>query len=194
MIGQIRGKLIEKKPPMLLVDTGGIAYEVEVPMSTLYELPDTGAEITLKTQLVVRDDAHILFGFASDSERSLFRNLIKVSGVGAKMALGILSGTSVEGFVRCVREENADALVKIPGIGKKTADRLLVEMRDRLTGIGVESGGVEIPAGSAADEAFTALIALGYRPAEVTKMIAKADNEDLTTEQLIREVLRQTVR
>ena len=194
MIGQIRGRLIDKKPPLLLIDTGGIAYEVEVPMSTLYELPDTGAEITLKTQLIVRDDAHILFGFASESERSLFRSLIKVSGVGAKMALGILSGTSVEGFVRCVSEENSAALVKIPGVGKKTADRLIVEMRDRLSHIGLERGGAEIPSGGAADEAFTALVALGYRPAEVTKMIAKVDNSDLTTEQMIREVLRQTVR
>ena len=196
MIGFIRGRLLEKKPPLLLVDVGGIGYEIEVPMSTLYELPDAGGEVALRTHLVVREDAHTLFGFASEAERSLFRNLLKISGGGARLALAILSGISVDAFVRCVQEEDTDVLIKIPGVGKKTAGRLLIEMRDKLRDVGYlpvgESGG---KAGTGpADEAYSALVALGYKPGEVTRMIASIDSEGLDTQDLILRVLKQAAR
>ncbi len=196
MIGFIRGRLVEKKAPLLLVDVGGIGYEIEVPVSTLYELPDVGQEVALKTHLLVREDAHTLFGFASESERSLFRNLLKISGVGARLALAILSGTSVDGFVRCVEEGDTASLIKIPGVGKKTAERLVMEMRDRLRDIGhLPGAGKSGPASSEpADEAFGALVALGYKPAEVTRMIANVDSADMDTEELIRQVLKQAAR
>ncbi len=196
MIGFIRGRLVEKKPPLLLVDVAGIGYEIEVPLSTLYELPETGEEVALKTHLLVREDAHVLFGFASDAERGLFRSLLKISGVGARLAMAILSGTSVDGFVRCVEEQDTASLVKIPGVGKKTAERLVMEMRDRLNelghipGLGRSGSGPSEPA----DEAFGALVALGYKPAEVTRMIASVDSSDMDTENLIRQVLKQAAR
>ncbi len=196
MIGFIRGRLVEKKPPLLLVDVAGIGYEIEVPLSTLYELPETGEEVALKTHLLVREDAHVLFGFASDAERGLFRSLLKISGVGARLAMAILSGTSVDGFVRCVEEKDTASLVKIPGVGKKTAERLVMEMRDRLNelghipGLGRSGSGPSEPA----DEAFGALVALGYKPAEVTRMIASVDSSDMDTENLIRQVLKQAAR
>ncbi len=196
MIGFIRGRLVEKKPPLLLVDVAGIGYEIEVPLSTLYELPETGEEVALKTHLLVREDAHVLFGFASDAERSLFRSLLKISGVGARLALAILSGTSVDGFVRCVEEKDTASLVKIPGVGKKTAERLVMEMRDRLNNIGHIPGLGRSGTGASepADEAFGALVALGYKPAEVTRMIASVDSADMDTENLIRQVLKQVAR
>jgi Holliday junction DNA helicase RuvA len=196
MIGFIRGRLIEKKAPLLLVDVGGIGYEIEVPVSTLYELPDIGQEVALKTHLLVREDAHTLFGFASESERSLFRNLLKISGVGARLALAILSGTSVDGFVRCVEEDDTASLIKIPGVGKKTAERLVMEMRDRLRDIGhIPGAGISGSVSSEpADEAFGALVALGYKPAEVTRMIASVDSADMDTKELIRQVLKQAAR
>jgi Holliday junction DNA helicase RuvA len=196
MIGFIRGRLVEKKAPLLLVEVGGIGYEIEVPVSTLYELPAIGQEVALKTHLLVREDAHTLFGFASESERSLFRNLLKISGVGARLALAILSGTSVDGFVRCVEEDDTASLIKIPGVGKKTAERLVMEMRDRLRDIGhLPGAGKSGPVSSEpADEAFGALVALGYKPAEVTRMIANVDSADMDTEELIRQVLKQAAR
>jgi len=196
MIGFIRGRLVEKKAPLLLVDVGGVGYEIEVPVSTLYELPEVGQEVALKTHLLVREDAHTLFGFASESERSLFRNLLKISGVGARLALAILSGTSVDGFIRCVEEDDTASLIKIPGVGKKTAERLVMEMRDRLRDIGhIPGTGKSGPASSEpADEAFGALVALGYKPAEVTRMIANVDSADMDTEELIRQVLKQAAR
>ncbi len=196
MIGFIRGRLVEKKAPLLLVDVAGIGYEIEVPLSTLYELPKIGQEVALKTHLLVREDAHTLFGFASESERSLFRNLLKISGVGARLALAILSGTSVDGFVRCVEEDDTASLIKIPGVGKKTAERLVMEMRDRLRDIGqIPGAGKSGPVTSEpADEAFGALVALGYKPTEVTRMIANVDSADMDTEELIRQVLKQAAR
>lgn len=197
MIGSLRGRIAVKQPPQLVVDVGGVGYEVEAPMSTFYELPETGAEVTLFTHLVVREDAHTLYGFASESERGLFRQLIKVSGVGARMAVGILSGISVDGFVRCVREGDAQALTRVPGVGKKTAERLVVEMRDRI-----DAGS---PAAAAAgltspesreprDEAYGALIALGYRPAEVDRLLKKVDAEGRTSEEIIRAALQAAAR
>jgi Holliday junction DNA helicase RuvA len=197
MIGFLRGRLADKHPPMLVLDVNGVGYELEAPMSTFYDLPAVGQEITLLTHLLVRDDAHVLYGFASDAERALFRSLLKVSGIGAKMALGILSGISVDGFARCVCTEDTATLVKVPGIGKKTAERLIVEMRDRLGSPQVEGGGA--PVGvihetSASDEAFGALVALGYKPAEVARLLKSVPTEGASTEEIIRLALQGAVK
>ena len=194
MIGFLRGKLAAKHPPQLLVDVGGVGYEVEAPMSTFYGLPGVGAEVHLFTHLVVREDAHVLFGFGSERERSLFRELIKVSGVGPRIALAILSGVTVDEFHRCVEAQDVASLVRVPGIGRKTAERLVIEMRDRLKGLAGPafvpgagpSGG---PAGAQA-EAFAALVALGYKPPEVTRLLQKVDASVTSTEELIRHALR----
>lgn len=196
MIGFLRGRLAAKHPPVLVLDVGGVGYEIEAPMSTFYGLPPVGAEISLHTHLVVREDAHVLFGFGTERERSLFRELIKVSGVGPRIALGILSGIQVDEFHRCVEAQDAAALTRIPGIGRKTADRLIIEMRDRLKALGgatFEPRGVPgaTPAGSSPQsEAFSALVALGYKPAEVTRLLQKVDPAVTTTEELIRHALR----
>ncbi len=194
MIGFLRGILAAKHPPVIVLDVGGVGYEVEAPMSTFYELPEIGESVRLVTQLVVREDAHILYGFATEAERILFRNLIKVSGVGPRIALAILSGISVDGFARCVRTEDAASLVKVPGIGKKTAERLIVEMRDRLAAAepGQVVAGTAQPAGETApkDEAYGALVALGYKPPEAVKMLSKVDGEGKTSEEMIRAALQ----
>ncbi|HLW74285.1 MAG TPA: Holliday junction branch migration protein RuvA, partial [Gammaproteobacteria bacterium] len=159
MIGFLRGLILRKQPPHLLIDVHGVGYEVEAPMSTFYNLPEAGAEVTLFTHLVVREDAQVLFAFGSEAERRFFRSLIRVNGVGPKLALTILSGISVDGFVRCVRENDTAALTRLPGIGKKTAERLVVEMRDRLDDVGAPRA-----AGASAhprDEALSALVSLG---------------------------------
>ncbi len=176
MIGHLRGRLAAKHPPQLLVDVGGVGYEVEAPMSTFYGLPAVGAEVSLHTHLVVREDAHVLFGFGSERERSLFRELIKVSGVGPRIALAILSGVSVDEFHRAIETEDVASLVRVPGIGRKIAERLVIEMRES--------------AASAQSEAFSALVALGYKPAEVTKLLQRVDPSVTSTEELIRHALR----
>ena len=196
MIGFLRGTLAGKQPPQLLVEGGGVGYEVEAPMSTFYQLPETGQPVHLLTHLLVREDAHVLFGFATEAERQLFRNLIKVSGVGARIALAILSGISVESFVRCVQAEDAVALTRIPGVGRKTADRLIVEMRDRLKQGGSAMAQV-LPAGgpgAPADEAFDALVALGYRPPEAQRLLKLVEDKAATTEELIRAALQAAAR
>jgi len=148
VIGFVRGKLASKSPPHLTVDVGGVGYDIEAPMSTFYTLPATGSDVRLLTHLVVREDAHILYGFGTQEERALFRNLLKVSGVGPKIALAILSGVSVEGFSTCVKLKDAAALTKIPGVGRKTAERLLVEMPDRLDAVGAAiAAGAPMPNG-----------------------------------------------
>ena len=195
MIGFLRGRLAAKHPPQLLVDVGGVGYEVEAPMSTFYGLPSVGAEVSLHTHLVVREDAHVLFGFGTERERSLFRELIKVSGVGPRIALGILSGASVDEFHRCVEAEDVASLVRIPGIGRKTAERLVIEMRDRLkalAGPAFTPGGQAAPGAAASpqSEAFSALVALGYKPAEVTRLLQKVDSSVIATEEIIRHALR----
>jgi Holliday junction DNA helicase RuvA len=198
VIGFLRGRLAAKHPPGLLLDVNGVGYEVEAPMSTFYNLPAVGAEVNLHTHLVVREDAHILFGFGSERERSLFRELIKVSGVGPRIALGILSGATVDEFHRCVEAQDAAALTRIPGIGRKTAERLIVEMRDRLKALGAgltfevkgPAGASGAPGPSPQAEAFSALVALGYKPAEVTRLLQKVDPSVTTTEELIRHALR----
>ena len=195
MIGSLRGRISAKSPPQLTVEVGGIGYEIEAPMSTFFHLPALGAEVQLLTHLVVREDAHVLYGFGSEAERRLFRSLIKVSGVGPKIALGLLSGISVSEFQQCVQSQDVGALTRIPGVGRKTAERLIVEMRDRLaapelTTGAPNAGGASIPEA----EAFAALVALGYRPAEATRLLKGAGTGTHSTEELIRRALQGAVR
>ena len=193
MIARLFGKLILKQPPTLLIDVAGVGYEVEAPMSTFYELPEPGEMVTVLTHLTIRDDAHILFGFASDGERSLFRNLIKVNGVGPKLALTILSGISSADFVLCVQNRDAAALTRLPGIGKKTAERLVIEMQDRLGDVsGVISGGGAIPgaASNPAKDAISALVALGYKQIDADRMIKAVASDGMQSETMIREALK----
>jgi Holliday junction DNA helicase RuvA len=191
VIGFLRGTLINKRPPWLTLDVAGVGYELEAPMSTFYRLPETGQPLSLVTHLVVREDSHALYGFATEAERVLFRNLLKVSGIGARIGLAILSGMTVDGFCRCVRERDLLSLTKIPGVGRKIGERLLVEMADRLPSLdAVEVGAVAARPG-AETEAHGALLALGYRPAEASKMLRDLDAARLTTEELIREALRR---
>jgi Holliday junction DNA helicase RuvA len=200
MIGSLRGRLAAKSPPQLLLEVGGVGYELEAPMSTFYDLPAVGAEVRLLTHLVVRDDAHVLYGFAHEEERRLFRMLLKVSGVGPKIALAILSGSSVEAFAGCVAARDVATLTRIPGVGKRTAERLVVELRDRLeadeTGI---TAGLEAGAGGARAEALAALVALGYRPAEATRLIETSsatagEGGEPSVEDLIRGALRSAAK
>lgn len=193
MIGFLRGRLVAKQPPVLLIDVGGVGYEVEAPMTTFYDLPETGKEITLHTHLVVREDAHTLFGFAKLSDRALFRSLIKISGVGPRMALAILSGMSADSFARCIRDNDAAALTRVPGVGKKTAERLVVELRDKL-GKG-EAGGADMPVmtggpANPVEEAVSALIALGYKPPDASRMVRAIESKDLGVEEIIRRALQ----
>ncbi|MFZ5594325.1 MAG: Holliday junction branch migration protein RuvA [Pseudomonadota bacterium] len=201
MIGRLHGTLLWKQAPWLLIDVGGVGYEVEAPMTTFYELPAVGGKVTLHTHLVVREDAHLLFGFASEGERTLFRQLIKVSGVGAKMALTVLSGISADAFARCVRSNDSATLTRLPGIGKKTAERLIIEMRDRLEVKGGASDMAVIGMGSLAGEeanpvndAISALIALGYKPAEASRMALAVDATGLSSEEIIRRALQAAVK
>jgi Holliday junction DNA helicase RuvA len=195
MIGLVRGRVAVKSPPQVVVDVSGIGYEIEAPMSTFFLLPAVGEEVRLLTHLVVREDAQLLYGFATEEERRLFRNLLKVSGIGPKIALALLSGISVEGFAHCVRNDDAAALTKVPGIGRKTAERLLVEMRDRLGGTADGSAATATPAGASAEsEAFGALVALGYRPAEATRLLKAVEGGTQSTEDLIRRALQSAAR
>ena len=202
MIGRLHGILFGKKPPELLLDVHGVGYELSAPMSTFYQLPETGASVTLHTHLVVREDAQLLYGFASEAERQLFRTLLKVSGVGPKVALAILSGMAVEEFVRCVRSNDAAPLVRVPGIGKKTAERLLIEMRDRVaswetgTPIGQPSKMPGLPIGksNAMKDAVEALISLGYSPPEASRMVNAVESADLSSEKIIRAALQTMVK
>jgi holliday junction DNA helicase RuvA len=193
VIGSLRGTLVSKRPPWLTLDVDGVGYELEAPMSTFYRLPDTGRELMLVTHLVVREDAHALYGFFTEAERALFRSLLKISGIGPRIGLGVLSGMTVEGFYQCIRDQNVASLVKVPGVGQKTAELLLLKMKDKLP----ESVEPEraLPARSRAEgEASGALIALGYKPGEVIKMLKDLDGVTLTTEEMIREALRRVHR
>jgi len=180
MIGRLTGKVIEKNPPLLVVDVQGVGYEVEVPMNTFYSLPELQESITIFTHMIVREDAQFLCGFISDEERRLFRTLIKVNGVGAKLALSILSSISAQEFARCVNENDTKALVQLPGIGKKTAERLIIEVRDKLKDWLPVSQPVEESRETVttrqddSTEATSALIALGYKPQEASMMIQQA--------------------
>ncbi|HEY2679018.1 MAG TPA: Holliday junction branch migration protein RuvA [Steroidobacteraceae bacterium] len=199
MIGFLKGRLAVKQPPMLMVDVNGVGYELEAPMSTFYGLPPTGEPVALFTHLVVREDAHILFGFGTDGERRLFRGLLKVSGVGPKIALGILSGASVEDFLRTIEAEDVAMLTRIPGIGRKTAERVIIEMRDSVQKLSMPLPGSGNPAAaglaaSPQSEAFSALIALGYKPPEITRLLKSADEPGLSTTEIIRRALKSAVR
>ena len=196
MIGRLRGIIIEKQAPDLVLDVGGIGYEVAAPMSTFCNLPALEQEVMLYTHLVVREDAQLLYGFATIRERLLFRSLLKVNGVGAKLALTILSGSDVDDFARSVQEGDAASLTRLPGVGKKTAERLIIEMRDRLKevsgamGLKLDTSEASILAG-AKDEAIEALVTLGYKPVEADKMIRLVGGENLSTAELIRQALQQ---
>lgn len=208
MIGRLSGVLLEKQPPQLLLDVNGVGYEVEASMNTFYKLPQGGAAVTLHTHFVVREDAQLLYGFIDKDERTLFRALIKVNGVGPKMALSILSGISAESFVRCVHDEDTTALVKVPGVGKKTAERLIVEMKDKVKDLFLadpaefilDGGGdpevVQAANDHAVAEAESALVALGYKPVQATKAVASAEKAlgaGTTSEELIRHALKSMV-
>lgn len=203
MIGRLRGNLLEKQAPDLLLDVNGVGYELQAPMSTFYQLPPVGSEVTIYTHFVVREDAQLLYGFADKQERLLFRTLIKVNGVGPKMALAILSGIEADDFVRCVHDHDVTALTKVPGVGKKTAERLIVEMQDRLKEWQINA---ELPmmeasgqhtigavAGLQIAEAEAALTALGYKPQDAAKMLSKVKSSCDTVEELIRQALKGTV-
>ena len=201
MIGRLRGMLIWKQAPHLLLDVQGVGYEIEAPMTTFYELPPVGSEITLHTHLAVREDAHLLFGFATERERVLFRQLLKVNGIGAKMALTILSGIAADAFARCVRDNDIVTLTRLPGVGKKTAERLIIEMRDKVLGAGsatdISDAGVTMAGSTAgamtdapANDAISALISLGYKPAEASRMVQGVNVTGLTSEEVIRRALQ----
>lgn len=197
MIGRLRGVIIEKQPPELVLDVQGVGYELSAPMSTFFNLPALNEEITLFTHMVVREDAQLLYAFGTERERLLFRSLLKVNGVGAKLALTILSGSDVDSFARSVEEGDTASLTKLPGVGKKTAERLIVEMRDRLKEVGLAMGldtsasATATAVAGAKNEALEALVALGYKPAEAEKMLKSFDSDGLTTEQIIRNALQR---
>jgi Holliday junction DNA helicase RuvA len=194
VIGYLKGRLAAKQPPALMIDVNGVGYELEAPMSTFYGLPALGEPVALFTHLVVREDAHILFGFGTEGERRLFRGLLKISGVGPKIALGLLSGASVEEFLRIVEAEDVAMLTRIPGIGRKTAERVIIEMRDSVQklastttmGEALAAAGPASPQG----EAFSALVALGYKPPEASRLLKAADEPGLSTTELIRRALK----
>jgi Holliday junction DNA helicase RuvA len=200
MIGFLKGRLAVKQPPLLTVDVNGVGYEMEAPMSTFYGLPAMGEPVALFTHLVVREDAHILYAFGTDGERRLFRGLLKVSGVGPKIALGILSGASVEDFLRTVEAEDVAMLTRIPGIGRKTAERVIIEMRDSVQKLSMPApngGAAGVGATVAAtpqSEAFSALIALGYKPPEVVRLLKAVEEPGLSTTEMIRRALKSAAR
>lgn len=198
MIGFLRGLVVAKKPPSLLLDVRGVGYEIDAPMSTFYKLPDIGEEVTLYTHLAIREDAHNLFGFLSEAERALFRSLIRVSGVGAKLALAILSGLSAEEFHRCVEAQDAARLVRLPGVGKKTAERLIIEMRDRLPELPTVhlpgAGSLPAPSASPADDAVSALIALGFKPQDANSLVRKVQVDGKSSEEIIRSALQSAAK
>ena len=198
MIGFLKGRLAVKQPPMLMVDVNGVGYEMEAPMSTFYGLPAAGEAVALFTHLVVREDAHILYAFGTDGERRLFRGLLKVSGVGPKIALGILSGASVEDFLRIIEAEDIAMLTRIPGIGRKTAERVIIEMRDSVKKLSMPAAGtgaVEQGATMTSQgEAFSALIALGYKPPEVARLLKSIDEPGLSTTEIIRRALKSAAK
>ena len=199
MIGAVRGQLLQKSPPQLLIEVAGVGYEIEAPLSTFYVLPAVGQEVRLLTHLVVREDAHVLYGFATADERGLFRALLKVSGIGPKIALGVLSAVTVDVFADCVRAGDAAALTKIPGVGRKTAERLVIDMRDRVGDFSAnkmplrDSAGFLV-GGGGRGEAYSALVALGYKPAEATRLLKAVAGEGHSTEDLIRQALQGAVR
>lgn len=193
MISFLRGTLVAKAPPVLVLDVQGVGYEVEAPMTTFYDLPALGVEVTLHTHLVIREDAHSLFGFAIEADRTMFRSLIKVNGVGPKLALTILSGQSAEQLHRCIHDNDTQALIRLPGVGKKTAERLVVEMRDRLPSLGDAMTAMPIM-GNVKQEAVSALCSLGYKPLDASKMVQGIHTEGKSCEDIIRLALQGAIR
>jgi Holliday junction DNA helicase RuvA len=197
MIGRLKGILAAKQPPWLIVDVNGVGYELEAPMSTIFDLPETGREIALFTHYAAREDTVALYGFLREAERTLFRTLQKVSGIGAKTALSVLSGASVDEFARLVRTADIAALTRIPGIGKKTAERIVVELRDRVDGIALAAAGISNGAAGPKDpvaEASGALQGLGYKPAEVARLVKEAAAAGDDAEAIIRKALKAALR
>lgn len=198
MIGLLRGTILDKQPPHLLLEVQGVGYELEAPMTTFCDLPATGGVVTLYTHLAVREDAHLLYGFAKITDRDLFRYLLRVNGVGARLALTILSGMDAGAFAGCIQAGDTAALVRLPGVGRKTAERLVIEMRDRLDSL----AGISLtqPGGAAArapasplEDAVTALIGLGYKPQEASRMVRAIDTAELSSEEIIRTALQASV-
>ena len=192
MIGSLIGLIKDKKPSLVLLEVSGVGYEVHIPLSTSFQLPNNGESTFILTHLVIRDDQHTLYGFATEEERKLFRTLIKISGVGAKMALTILSGINVNGFVQSVINEDVDTVVHLPGIGKKTAERLIVEMKDKIQDV---TDSPELSGSAASDnnmllEARNALVNLGYKSSEARKILDKIDTTGLEVEELLRQALK----
>ena len=201
MIGRLRGVLVWKQPPGLMIDAHGVGYELEASLTTFQIVPEVGADITLHTHLAVREDAHTLYGFAHLAERVLFRELIRVSGVGPRLALLILSGMSVELFGRCVRDGDATSLTRLPGIGKKTAERLIIELRDRIgelgsysATVGLAGGSIVAPEARPVDDAISALVSLGYKLPEASRMVQSLETDGLSSEAIIRLALQAQVR
>jgi len=202
MIGRLNGVLVEKQPPEILLEASGVGYEVQMPMTCFYDLPKVGDNAIVYTHFVVREDAQLLFGFNNKTERALFRELLKANGVGPKLGLAILSGMSAQQFVSCVNNEDATALVKLPGVGKKTAERLVLEMKDRLKNWGndlftpfsdsavIEPASDATIANNAADDAVSALVALGYKLPQAQKAVKSVSKPDMSTEVLIKESLK----
>jgi Holliday junction DNA helicase RuvA len=195
MIGYLRGIILEKQPPLLLLDVHGVGYEIDAPMSTFYRLPDVGQEIILHTHLIVREDAHHLYGFSGKEERTMFRTLLKVNGVGPRMALTILSSMETEVFVRCIAHNDIASLVNLPGVGKKTAERLIIEMRDKITHWQNQASAPIAKASGSRNamvqDAISALIALGYKPQEASRVVSKVDDGILSSEDMIRQSLKE---
>lgn len=193
MIGRIAGKLIMRQPPQLMVDCHGVGYEIEAPMPVFYQLPQVGEEVVLFIHMVVREDAQLLYGFSTLDQRAMFRELIKVSGVGAKMAVAILSGLSAEDFAQCIANQDVTSLTRLPGIGKKTAERLIVEMQDRIGKLSAETistpaGSTSATAGSDRGQAIAALESLGFKTAEAQRMVKASDGGSV--EEIVREALK----
>jgi len=201
MIGRLTGFLLEKQPPHILLDVHGVGYELDAPMSTFYRLPALGESVTLHTHMVVREDAQLLYAFAEKRERELFRELIRLNGVGPKLALALMSGLEADELIRAVQAQDTSALVRVPGVGKKTAERLLIELRDRFKAWEalpgslkpLASGGGVAAAASQSSDAVSALIALGYKPQEASRAVAAVEEEGMSSEELIRRALKGIV-
>jgi len=196
MIARLAGTLIHKQPPMLVIDVAGVGYEVEAPLPVFYDLPEIGQPVVILTHLSVKEDSHTLYGFSSESERTLFRQLLKISGIGAKLALTILSGASSQELARYVAERDSASLTRLPGIGKKTAERIIIELRDKLdyvpAGGGMKPGSQAVP-GGVMSEATSALNALGYKPQEASRMVRSVAGPDMSVEEIIRHALHSMV-
>jgi len=198
MIARLAGTLIYKQPPLMVIDVGGVGYELEAPLSVFYDLPEVGQAVVILTHLSIKDDSHTLYGFSSEAQRTLFRQLLKISGIGAKLALTILSGASGDELARYVAERDSASLTRLPGIGKKTADRIIIELRDKLdaiplSAVSVPAGGQPLP-GDSISEATKALNALGYKPQEASRMVRSVAVPDMSVEEIIRLALQSTVK